>query len=123
MAGHRLYQDLYQGAALAGANAASDPGPGGRIRVPLSPAYVGLRSAGAEMRFLEDPRATGLFLTLAMEVDNGDILVSGSPLVNSGDGEMTFNTVGDYVKLVSVNVGGDLRWRIVGQHGTGIGPA
>lgn len=127
MAGHRLYQDLYQGAALGAGNSIPDPGPGGAIDVSLSPAYVGLRSAGTETaspRRLRDPKGAGLELTLAMEVDNGDLQVwADSGLDNVGNVFMTFNTAGDFVHLESIVFGTGFRWRIVGQHGTGIGPA
>lgn len=96
-----------------------DPGASGTILVDRSPAYLGLRSTAAESRTLPVPDAVGAILTLAMEVDGGDITVTVASAYNeSGNTTFVFSEVGQFAVFQSVKVTATVfAWRLISHYG------
>src|ERR1041385_1100637 len=77
-----------------------DPGDAGAIPVSQS-GICNLTSAGAETRTLAVPGFAGQRLTLCMDTDGGDIVVTAAQAFNqAGNTTITFDTAGDVVDLV-----------------------
>lgn len=114
MSGHNALQENYAGSSII-----EDPGDGGTIRADRSPAIVNLVTATAETRALAAPDREGKFLTLAMDVDGGDCVVTGAVDVDgSGNNVATFDAAGEMLFLQSVRVGGAFRWQIMTNVGS-----
>jgi hypothetical protein len=100
-----------------------DPGNGRQILVDRLPAAVSLSSgASAQTRTLAAPRSIGDSVTLSMAVDGGgDITVTFTYAINAaGNTILTFNDVGDWVRLEAILVGTALRWRVIGSDGAAL---
>lgn len=110
--------------AFGGASAASaastditDPGNAGAIAVVAS-GHAHLTTAGAETRTLAAPTFLGQELTLSMDVDGGDCVVTVATGLDAyGSTTITFNDAGDWCALRAIQVGGALRWRVVRSEG------
>jgi len=114
MSGHRALADL-----LIAEFTLPDPGDDGTITVDRDRAYVPLVTEGAsEARSLSDPPVVGCELVLFHKTDGGDVDVTAvSQIDNSGNTILSFAEAGDWVKLVAVEEGTSLEWRIVGGEG------
>ncbi len=98
-------------------NAIVDPGNGNAIPVTRS-GYVPLVTGGAETRTLADADAPGLTLDLYFKTDLGNcVITSASPINQTGNNTMTFEDVGDHLRLVSMEDGADTEWRVVSNDG------
>ena len=87
---------------------------GQAIRADRSPAYAPIITAAAETRTLPRPSHVGQRLTLAMEVDGGDCVITSSAAINpTGNTIITFDAAGEAVELLAVRIGADLFWRVV----------
>ena len=107
-------QELYLEAAPA---AITDPGDAGAIPVTRS-GNVAITTAGAETRTLAVPTYAGQDLTISMDVDAGDAVITVAAAINqTGNNTITLDDAGDTVKLVGVQVGGSLVWRTVVNDG------
>lgn len=106
--------------AAAAALAVADPGASGAIAVTKG-GVCRLVTAGAETRTLAIPTFLGQELTLQMKTDGGDCVVTSAQAVNqTGNNTLTFNDAGDMIKLIAIDVGGALRWRVVANDGVGL---
>ncbi len=78
-----------------------DPGNAGTIEVARS-GYVELVSTGAaETRTLPDPTFKGQILDLVFITDGGDCVVTtSSPINQTGNNTITFDDVGEHIRLV-----------------------
>lgn len=91
-----------------------DPGDAGTL-APTRWGVVPFVSATAETRTLSNPAFAGQLLYLYMKTDNGDITLTVTDGYNmDGDTSFTFDDAGDSLLLMAVEVGADLRWRVVG---------
>ena len=101
-----------------------DPDDGNALASDLT-GTIRLVSVGAnETRSLAQPVKVGLHLTLTFETDAGDIVVTvGNPGYDeAGTKLLTFNNVGEWVKLESMmSDTGAFVWRLVAHEGV-IGP-
>ena len=105
--------ELYPRSAVA----IADPGDAGAIPVTRT-GQVAITTAGAETRTLAIPTFAGQRLTLSMDVDAGDAVVTVAAAFNqAGNNTITLNDAGDTVELVGVQVGGALVWRAVVNDG------
>lgn len=98
-----------------------DPGNGGAL--PISQCgIVHLVTGGAETRTLDDPPRAGIMLGLAFKTDGGDCVVTADSDVTMSAGEnvMTFADAGDFVLLMSIQVGDAFKWRQVVNHGAAL---
>lgn len=110
-----------QGAGASIANIVRDPGASGAIGVTLS-GEVPLVTAGAETRTLAAPSFIGQELTLYMKTDNGDCVVTVATTVDeAGNTTITFANTGEMARLLAVEEGSTLRWRVVGSDGVVLG--
>jgi len=104
-------------AATATANVIADPGNAGAISVATS-GVCNLTSAGAETRTLAIPTFVGQRLTICMDTDGGDcVLTVASPINQTGNNTVTFNDAGDCIELVARTVGGTRKWQLVVNDG------
>lgn len=95
----------------------ADPGNGNAIPTGRQ-GVCSLTSAGAETRTLGLPQFIGQRLTIAMDTDGGDAVLTVSQAINAaGNTVVTFNDAGDFLDLVGITVGGALRWRAVEANG------
>ncbi len=81
-------------------------------------------SGGSETRTLASPAKVGLRLTLVMETDAGDIVITvASPGYNeAGDTVLTFNNTGEWCVLESMlSATGTFCWRVTASEGV-VGP-
>lgn len=97
--------------------AIADPGDAGAIPV-LRSGNVAITTAGAETRTLAAPGSVGLTLSLSMDVDVGDAVITVATAFNqTGNNTITLNDAGDTVVLTSVQVAGAPVWRLVVNDG------
>ncbi len=90
-----------------------DPGNAGAIPVTKTGSCK-LVSAGAETRTLAIPTFVGQRLTLYLDTDGGDIVITSAQRINvAGNTSITFNDASDILKLEAITIGGDLRWQVV----------
>ncbi len=98
----------------------ADPGDAGAIPVTGS-GYVSLVSTGAETRTLAAPTFIGQELLLYFKTDGGDCVVTCATTVNeTANNTITFTDTGEYISLVAVEEGANLRWRAVGNDGAAL---
>ncbi len=114
------YESLTGGGDTGAANAfnaIADPGDGNAIPVTRS-GYVPLVTGGAETRTLADPAAPGLTLDIYFKTDGGNgVITSASPVNQTGNNTLTFEDVGDHIRLASIEDGSDIEWRVVANDG------
>ena len=125
MSSHNTLESLLQAEYCS-----PDPGVGKTLQLSKAFAVFHLVSAdtetsSAKKRTLSLPDRSGLEVMLNMQADAGDILVTVTGGYDAaGNTDITFNDVGDWVRLVSVCISAtSFRWRIVqsqGVTGTGI---
>ena len=112
----------FNGKVAYGATAQSiaDPGASGAIPV-LSNGVCNLTSAGAETRTLAIPTFVGQLLTICLDTDGGDCVVTVASSVNqTGNNTITFNDAGDTVTLVGRTVGGTHKWVLLSNDGASL---
>jgi hypothetical protein len=98
-----------------------DPGNGKAIVPDRHDCLVLLRTTAAETRTLPAPWTEGLRLTLSLETDGGDCVVTASAAINrAGNTIMTFDNVRETITLVAVRSGGARYWMVQGNDGVGL---
>lgn len=104
-------------------NTTADPGHNTAIPVTKSTAIIlTIGSSGAETNTLAAPTYAGQMLYLCADtVGTGTRVVTCSTRVNkTGNNTITFNAVDDSILLLGVNVGGNLRWRVIYNNSAGL---
>ena len=112
----------FNGKVAYGANAQTiaDPGASGAIPV-TSNGVCNITSAGAETRTLAIPTFVGQLLTLCLDTDGGDCVVTVASAVNqTGNNTITLNDAGDSVTLVGRTVGGTRKWVLLSNDGAAL---
>jgi len=99
-----------------------DPGDAGTIDTTET-GYCELTSAGAETRTLADPQFRGQTLDLVFVSDGGDCVVTASsPINQSGNTIITFDDIGEHIRLVGFyNATDGWEWRDIITIGGGPG--
>ncbi len=98
-------------------NTIADPGDAGASAV-TGPGSVDIVTAGAETRTLADPTFRGQQISLCMKTDGGDCVITAASAINqTGNNTITMNDAGDSLQLVAIQVGNNLRWRVVYNDG------
>jgi predicted RecA/RadA family phage recombinase len=101
-------------------SAITDPGNAGAIPITGS-GVCAMTSAGAETRTLAAPTYLGQQLALILDTRVGDVVVTCATTVNqTGNNTLTFGAAADACLLVAMSIGGDLRWRIMGNDGVAL---
>ena len=95
----------------------ADPGNGAAIPVIRS-GVCAITTAGAETRTLAIPTADGQIMTLSMDVDGGDGVITVASAINqTGNNTITMNDAGDTIVLASIKKAGVRAWRVVVNDG------
>ena len=90
----------------------ADPGNGQAIPVTAS-GHVDIVTAAAETRSLAVPTFAGQEILLSMKTDGGDCVVTvADPHIDGTNNTITFNDVGDTVKLSAGVSGSGFVWRL-----------
>lgn len=113
----------FNGKTASGASAAliADPGASGAIPVTAN-GVCALTTAGAETRTLAIPTFVGQLLTLTLDTDGGDCVVTVASAFNqAGNTTITLNDAGDTINLIGSTIAGARRWRIVNNDGCTLG--
>lgn len=98
-------------------NTIDDPGDAGAIGVTES-GYCALTSAGAETRTLAIPTFAGQRISIALDTDGGDVVLTvAQPINQTGNNTATGADAGDHLSLEAITVGGALRWRVLANDG------
>lgn len=100
----------------------ADPGDAGAIPVTTS-AVVALETTevSGETRTLAAPTFAGQTMTLCLDTDGGDCVVTVAGPVNvTGDNTLTFDNAGESIGLTAVSVGSALVWRVAHNDGVGL---
>jgi hypothetical protein len=98
----------------------ADPGNAGAIPV-LRSGNVALTSAGAETRTIAAPATVGITMDLTHDVDGGAIVITSATTINqTGNNTITLTEVADYIRLVSVRIGGAVVWRVAANDGAAL---
>lgn len=113
----------FNGKTASGASAAliADPGASGAIPVTAN-GVCALTTAGAETRTLAIPTFVGQLLTLTLDTDGGDCVVTVASAFNqAGNTTITLNDAGDTINLIGSTIAGARCWRIVNNDGCTLG--
>jgi hypothetical protein len=98
----------------------ADPGDAGAIPVTAS-GVVPLVTEDAETRTLAAPGFAGQVLTLTLDTDGGDCVVTVAGGVNvAGNDTLTFDNAGETISLVGSKVADALVWRVLANDGVGL---
>ncbi len=98
-------------------NPVADPGDAGAIAITGS-GYVTLVSAGAETRTLAAPASIALELLIYSKTAVGTITITCATTVNeAANNTIVFTNTGESLRLVAVEEGATLRWRVVSIDG------
>lgn len=109
----------FQSKTAAGGStyAITDPGASGAIPVTTD-GVCPMTSAAAETRTIAIPTFVGQRLTLCLDTDGGDVVVTvAQPINHAGNNTITFNDAGDTISLVAITIAGARRWRLLHNDG------
>jgi hypothetical protein len=82
---------------------------------------VAITTAGAETRTLAIPATVGIELTISLDVDGGDAVITAASAINqAGNTIMTMADAGDIIVLKSVQVAGANVWRVSANDGVAL---
>jgi len=99
----------------------ADPGSAGTITIDKDGGGCSVVTATAEARTLRRPTKAGISGSVVLHTDAGDLTLTVTGGYNAdGDTSITFADAGDFVRFLSINVGGTYSWRVVGQEGTNV---
>ncbi len=112
---------IHPGAStLSSSVSISDPGDGEAIPVTQT-GVCAITTEGAETRTIADPNSLGIRLTITLDVDGGDCVVTAATAINvTGNDTITFADAGDTLDLVATQVGGAKVWRVSGNDGAAL---
>lgn len=123
MSAHRTLHDLYRAFDSVGPGRLEDPGNGGTITIDSENfGVMALTSTGAETRTLAAPNRPGIFFSVMMTVDGGDITFAVTGTYDGTNTNITFDQIEDWVTLFSVETApGVFGWRVAASGGTALG--
>lgn len=100
----------------------ADPGDAGAIPVTTSGVVALVTTeVGSETRTLAAPTFAGQTMTLCLDVDGGDCVVTVDGPVNvAGNNTLTFDNAGETIGLTAVSVASALVWRVAHNDGVGL---
>lgn len=123
MSAHRTLHDLYRAFDSVGPGRLEDPGNGQTITIDSENfGVMALTSTGAETRTLAAPNRPGIFFSVMMTVDGGDITFTVTGTYDGTNSAITFDQIEDWVTLFSVETApGVFAWRVAASGGTALG--
>jgi hypothetical protein len=97
----------------------ADPGDAGAIPVTRTgTCALTTTEAGGETRTLAIPTKAGQKLSISLDVDGGDAVITVAAAINqTGNDTITLADAGDYIVLEGVQVAGALVWRVTENDG------
>ena len=100
----------------------ADPGNSTKA-IPVTRSGVcAITTAGAETRTLAIPSFVGQRITLCLNVDGGDCVITVASAINqAGNTTITLNDIGDTVALVGILRSGVRAWRVLVNDGATLG--
>lgn len=100
----------------------ADPGNATKA-IPVTRSGVcAITTAGAETRTLAIPSFVGQRITLCLNVDGGDCVITVASAINqAGNTTITLNDIGDTVALVGILRSGVRAWRVLVNDGATLG--
>ena len=100
----------------------ADPGNSTKA-IPVTRSGVcAITTAGAETRTLAIPSFVGQRITLCLNVDGGDCVITVASAINqAGNTTITLNDIGDTVALVGILRSGARAWRVLVNDGATLG--
>ncbi len=116
MSAHRVLHDMFRAPFLV-----NDPGSGGTITVDRWGATIPVVTTAPEARTLAVPTKAGLVCTVMLDADGGDLTLTVTNGYNAdGTADIVFGDAGDFVTFVSIKIGANYRWRVIGHEGTNV---
>ena len=99
-----------------------DPGDAGAIPVTKTGVCpITSTEGGGETRTLAIPARVGQQITLTLDVDGGDVVVTVAAAVNvTGNNTLTLDNAGETITLIGTEVGGAKVWRVLANDGVGL---
>ena len=95
----------------------ADPGAAGAIPVTGS-GHCSIVTTAAQTRTLAAPTFAGQMISITMKTDGGDCTITCSTGINqTGNNTIVLNDAGDSIVLHAVEVGANLRWRVLSNDG------
>jgi hypothetical protein len=119
MSGHNTAFEMYQSPLSQPVVTATT----GTIAADRNPCYIKVdTTAGAAALTLARPTKAGVFCAVSLETDGGDLVLTptGGYNIDGSPTTITFNDAGEMVMFYSIDVGGTLRWSVVGHEGTNV---
>lgn len=119
MSSHRVMRDLFRAFEVIGPGLGKDPGNGGTISPTMWGQQFLLKTTSVQTRTLARPSSAGILVSVVLETDGGDCLMTVTGGYNAaGDTSILFQNAGDMVVFISVKVGTNYEWLLVGNQGT-----
>lgn len=101
--------------------AVADPGDGGAIPVTRSGVCAITTTGVDDTRTLAIPTFIGQLLTISLDVDGGDAVVTvAAGIKQTGENTITMADAGDAITLIGVQVAGGLVWRVLANDGASL---
>lgn len=96
-------------------NVLTDPGDAGTVSVTNSGTLVLTTGGSGETRDLPDPTFVGQKIDVCLDVHGGgDVAINfDSDITDNGDNVLTFTAAGQAARLIGVQSGGSLAWRVL----------
>lgn len=106
--------------AAATANLIVDLGDASAIEASMG-GFVPLVTASGETRTLANPSTAGIVLTLCLDTDGGDCVVTVAGAYNQANNTIiTLADAGDAIHLRACTIGGAARWRMIANDGAAL---
>jgi len=109
--------ELYPKATVA----VTDPGDAGVIPVTRSATIAFTTTGVVDTRSLAIPSVAGVSLLFSFDVDVGDLVITAASGINvAANTVMTFDTIGQYIRLEAAQVAGVMVWRVIANDGVAL---
>ena len=116
MSAHRTLKDLYRAFEPTGPGRLTDPGNAKTITFDMYGQICSVVTTTGETRTLAQPDRPGIVGTVALKTDGGDLTLTVTGGYNQdADTVMTFADAGDFVKFISLDIGGSYYWRVLSK--------
>lgn len=119
MSAHRVLRDLFRAFENVGPGIGNDPGNAGTMNPELWGQQYLITTTGVETRTLARPAKAGIFTSVVLAVDGGNMTLTVTGGYNAaGDTSIVFENAGDMVTFLSVKTGETYQWSAITHEGT-----